>query len=78
VLGPVGFAGDDMAGLAAQLTPLGVQLFVWAHGMKTAPFARFLDPDTDFSMPEMPDLEDGAMVIADMRAKAAASPPPVS
>ncbi len=68
VLGPVRFASDDRNGLAAQLRPLEVQLFVWAHGMKSSPFARFLDPNTDFSMPRMPELKDGAMSIADMRA----------
>jgi hypothetical protein len=68
VLGVVGFAGEGMAGLAAQLTPVGVQLFVWAHGVRAAPYSRFADPDSEFSMPGMPELEAGSMSIADMQA----------
>jgi len=69
----VGFANVG-AGLATQLSPLGVQLFVWAHGHSRQTFRRFLDANADFHVhDDAPLLLDGALVLADIRAAVAAA-----
>jgi hypothetical protein len=69
----VGFIGDNMSGLAVQLAPLGVQLFVWAHGRNLSPFTQFLDRGAQFSMPGMPELGHGALVLADVQSQNAST-----
>ena len=62
----VGFP-DSFSGLAVQLTPLGVQLFMWAHGVNRGVLQRFFDTELELSMPDVPPLQAGAMVLADLR-----------
>lgn len=72
-IAPVGFANVGF-GFATQLSPLGVQLFVWAHGHSRQTFRCFLDASSDFHVHHnAPSLPDGALVLADMRAVAAAA-----
>lgn len=71
-LSTVGFPNAG-TGLATQLSPLGIQLFVWSHGYNRSIYERFLDPGTDFTMSDAPFLQDGAKVLADVRAEAEAA-----
>jgi hypothetical protein len=63
----VGFPDQNEPGIATQLSALGVQLFAWAHGHNREVFARFLDPNTGFTVSHAPALLEGAKVSADVR-----------
>lgn len=67
----VGFP-RSFRGVAVQLTPLGVQLFMWAHGVNRGALHWFLDPELELSMPDVPPLQEGALALADL------TPPAVS
>lgn len=64
----LGFGGLQLGqGLAVQLSPLGVRLFVWAHGRNHSVLQYFLDPQADFAAPGMPALLPGALTLEGAR-----------
>jgi hypothetical protein len=46
---------------------------LWANGRNVSPFNQFLDQGADFSMPGMPELGDGALVLADVQSQNAST-----
>jgi hypothetical protein len=67
-LNDMGFGGLQIGQcLSVQLSPLGVRLFVWAHGRNHSVLHYFLDPEADFAAPGMPALLPGALTLEEAR-----------